>query len=290
MANARLFCLYGIADSSASMRRWSTSSPEWLETRIVELPGHGYLTKGLPPCSVKVPEPLKSPELEDQRSEWVRGLTDQIEHLLVDEKQDTVPYAIYGFSFGAMMAYLICEELESRGLPPPLALFACGRGAPHVIPFSFQLQQQLQLWNNEQILEFIGSKMEPRTSTISDNRRERISSLFRCGMLFSCLHAGDESDESFLDSIDLLWDDADTPVPFASNLPQVVCPVISITGSLDTTWPPLLVEKWCDSTQQHYQHHCIDGFPHSNLMNAAETRDIVFKELARLVQKSITTS
>ena len=41
------------------------------------------------------------------------------------------PYAIFGHSMGALLAYGLAGEMARRGAPPPCLLFVSGRGAPH---------------------------------------------------------------------------------------------------------------------------------------------------------------
>lgn len=42
------------------------------------------------------------------------------------------PFALYGHSLGAWIAYELAQELASRGSPPPLALFVAGVRAPQL--------------------------------------------------------------------------------------------------------------------------------------------------------------
>ena len=288
-ARVRLFCFYGVADSAVSMRKWVAAAPQWLEARVVELPGHGFLTDGLPSCSKRVSEPLSMREIEEQRHEFVKSLADQVEPLLVNESGQHIPYSFYGFSLGALNAYLLCQELQKRKIPPPLVLFACGRGAPLAIPYCTELQQDMQLWDEEQMLDYVETRLGLMTSNIQDNRRERMSSLFRCGMLFSCIYAGDEpacsETQDLGGSADILWDENDMPVPFANNAPVLNCSVVSITGSLDTTWPPRLVERWRDVCGATYRHYCF-SLAHAQLMNSDQTREVVFDELIRFAVRN----
>jgi len=41
-ARVRLFALYGVADVAMSLQPWIDRAPEWLEVRLVDLPGHGF--------------------------------------------------------------------------------------------------------------------------------------------------------------------------------------------------------------------------------------------------------
>ena len=98
-ARVRLFCFYGVADASTSMRKWVTTAPDWLEIRIVELPGHGYLSEGLPPCAYRCSELCTNHELNNQLSEWIKSMADQLEIFILDKRQSAVPYSLYSFAF-----------------------------------------------------------------------------------------------------------------------------------------------------------------------------------------------
>jgi medium-chain acyl-[acyl-carrier-protein] hydrolase len=43
-----------------------------------------------------------------------------------------LPFALFGHSMGALLAYEVALRLRDRGLPQPLALVVSGRRAPHV--------------------------------------------------------------------------------------------------------------------------------------------------------------
>ena len=59
----------------------------------------------------------------------VDGLADAIFHVLELEPDTGQPYALFGHSMGAMVAYELALRLEDAGRPP-LRLFASGRRAP----------------------------------------------------------------------------------------------------------------------------------------------------------------
>ena len=114
-ARVRLFLLYGIGDSTTSMRKWGSKAPPWLEVRAIEVPGHGYRAdEALPLYSERnLDTPLSKAQLEQLRSDWVRAIADDMQPLLGSHTS----YAIYGFSLGALIAYELCRELERRGAP-----------------------------------------------------------------------------------------------------------------------------------------------------------------------------
>lgn len=291
----RLFCFYGVADSSTSMRTWTQSTtttvPSWIDVRIVELPGHGYLAKDQEflPCASRREsslQPVSNKELNKQFSKWISWVADDMEPLI----QDSTPFSMYGFSFGALLAYHVCLELERRGHPPPLVFVASGRGAPHAAIHSDKLQQDLQTWQDDQVLGFLSS-IGFDTTSIPEKRRARAAKLYRCGMILSGLYVGKV--KSSVNVTGNLWDqhhsNNDTTattfssVPHADGYPLLNCPVVSVTGSLDTIWPPSLVERWSDMTLKEYHHVCFEGISHEKLMNAQETKQFVFKKIAQIM-------
>ena len=175
-ANVRLLALYGVGDQSTSLRTWVSKAPAWCETRLLELPGHGYRAdEPLPPCAARRDAPVPPSALEEQRAAWVASLADEVAPLL-DQ-----PYAFYGFSFGALLLYELCLELDRRGAPPPLALVASGRGAPHAVSFSRQRLADVQSYSDEQVLEYFATAFGLSSEKIAPSVRERAASLFaRC--------------------------------------------------------------------------------------------------------------
>ncbi|CAK8714635.1 hypothetical protein GKODMF_06220 [Candidatus Electrothrix gigas] len=84
-------------------------APSWLTLIPTDLPGHGR----------RFSEPL----LTD-----IHAIVDDLFLQLSHEM--TEPYAVYGHSFGAVLAYLLCRKTIAQGLPVPLHLFVSGRRSP----------------------------------------------------------------------------------------------------------------------------------------------------------------
>ena len=182
-ARVRLFCLYGVADSSTSLRKWISSAPEWLEVRLLELAGHGYRAdEELPLCAERVLDapPSTGATLALQRDAWVCALADEVESLLAAQP-DGSPYALYGFSFGALLSYELCRELAKRGSPAPLALVTSGRGAPHAVTFSTGRLGEVQTMSEEEVLAYFGTAFGVKVEKIAPSVRPRAAALFRCG-------------------------------------------------------------------------------------------------------------
>lgn len=105
-----VFCLPFAGGSRYSYNTFKKISSD-LNFIQIELPGRGARHK----------EPLKTN---------IDAITDDLLSQL-DGKLDG-PYALFGHSMGALMIYLLAKEIQSRGLPAPIHLFASGSGGPSI--------------------------------------------------------------------------------------------------------------------------------------------------------------
>ena len=135
-ARVRLIALYGTGHDATHLASWQTSCPPWLEMRVVELPGHGARSNEAL-WSLATPKPTERDWSDAQlnsavvaeRAAFVATVVGSIKPLV----EGGEPYALYGFSSGALLSYLIALELGRRRLPTPFRLFVCGRAAPHCV-------------------------------------------------------------------------------------------------------------------------------------------------------------
>ncbi|MCA1453650.1 thioesterase [Bradyrhizobium sp. BRP22] len=107
----RLFCLPYSGGSAMVYARWRRLLPSWIEVQPVEWPGRG----------ARMDEPLATDP---------RKLAEQLAselHAQVDR-----PYALFGHSLGALVAFELAHSLLDRGAPVPVILFASGTEAPAV--------------------------------------------------------------------------------------------------------------------------------------------------------------
>jgi len=111
VAAARLFCLPYSGASAMIYARWRRLLPSWLAVQPVELPGRG----------TRMAEPLGTDP-------------HRLAEALADEIRDGLdgPYALFGHSLGALLAFELAHALLDRGAPAPLVLFASGTEAPAV--------------------------------------------------------------------------------------------------------------------------------------------------------------
>lgn len=105
----RLLCFPYAGASAMLYLRWRRKLPSWLHIRPVELPGRGS----------RLLEPLASDweKLIDGLAEEIVGETDR-------------PYALFGHSLGALLAFETAHKLQMLGLPSARALIVSGTHAP----------------------------------------------------------------------------------------------------------------------------------------------------------------
>ncbi|WDD92375.1 thioesterase domain-containing protein [Burkholderia sp. FERM BP-3421] len=106
-----LYCFHHAGGSAASYNGWCTTWPAGSRLRFVELPGRPG-----------APEPLPFTEVEALMPPLLRAFLDQHE-------TDT-PYAFYGHSLGALVAYRLTRALLAHGHAGPALLAVSGRRAP----------------------------------------------------------------------------------------------------------------------------------------------------------------
>ncbi|MGW1216655.1 thioesterase II family protein [Streptomyces sp. NPDC002499] len=105
----RLFVLHHAGGSHLLYRTWPAGLPDTWDVRLLDAPGHGHL--------------LDLPRITD--------VGDLAEFLLRDIGPDPAcPYALFGHSMGAVLAYEITRRLVDRGLPAPVWIGVSAHAAP----------------------------------------------------------------------------------------------------------------------------------------------------------------
>lgn len=107
----RLLCLPYSGGSAMVYARWRRLLPSWIDVRPVEWPGRG----------ARMDEPLATDP---------RALAAQLAGEL--DTQLNGPYALFGHSLGAVIAFELAHGLLDRGAAAPAILFASGTEAPAV--------------------------------------------------------------------------------------------------------------------------------------------------------------
>lgn len=107
----RLFCFPYAGGSAEVYRNWQRWFPDRVDVCLVHLPGRGRRMK----------EPAFT-----QAAPLAKAIVDRI----VDEIN--VPYALYGHSMGAMIAFEVAREISHRRCASPQHLFVSGSRAPQL--------------------------------------------------------------------------------------------------------------------------------------------------------------
>lgn len=107
-AETRLYAVPYAGSGSGAYRSWcATLAKKGVEATPVRLPGR----------ETRLAEP---PDIHPE--ELVEAVAADIDR----------PYALFGHSLGARLAFEVCRGLAKRGAPPPVHLFVSGSPAPHL--------------------------------------------------------------------------------------------------------------------------------------------------------------
>lgn len=267
LARCRLLMFYGVADAAASLAPWQSEAPEWLEARVVELPGHGFRATE-PVC---LGDPLESMDRELIHTELrtlASRLADEISPLI-----SSAPYMLFGFSFGAMVAFAVADELRRRACRQPLVLLVAGRGAPHCV---FMKQTELELLATgraEEVLRWMGENWGGVNFTVlPPSRLPRAAQLFRSGGLLGGVPMGGA------------WEGDDGMLPAHVASPAALdVPIFAVGSSADRLWPAKLNHQWGQMTTRGFSLIALHGIEHNQLMNNPDLRKAVLREAAATI-------
>jgi len=105
-----LFCLPYSGASASIYYQWQRELPHWLTVCPVELPGRG----------MRMDEPLQT-----NMAVLVEQLAEEVSQRIGNQ-----PYAVFGHSLGAILAFELVRRLINIGATTPVTLFVSGTSAP----------------------------------------------------------------------------------------------------------------------------------------------------------------
>ncbi|SFP69316.1 Thioesterase domain-containing protein [Actinomadura madurae] len=109
-AGLRLICVPHGGGGAGAFLGWAELLPSAVELLAVQYPGRGD--------RLADPVPRAMAELVTELTDAIAAVADR-------------PYALFGHSMGATVAYEVAQEARRRGLPGPVHLVASAREAPH---------------------------------------------------------------------------------------------------------------------------------------------------------------
>lgn len=110
-AKLKLFCFPYAGGNSQTYRVWPFKLPETVEVHAVNLPGRG-------------------PRLREAPFTRLTPLVDEIAEAIVPELDR--PFAFFGHSMGALIAFELAHKLRKQNQPSPVHLIVSGRRAPQL--------------------------------------------------------------------------------------------------------------------------------------------------------------
>ncbi len=111
-ASLRLFCFPFAGGAAHVFRPWVTAFPPTIEVCPLQPPGRWTR--------------LKEPPFREMRP-MVLSVVDAFQAEFVER-----PYALFGYSVGALVAFEVAREVRRRGLRAPALLIVGARSAPHL--------------------------------------------------------------------------------------------------------------------------------------------------------------
>ncbi|AOI68043.1 hypothetical protein WI73_21140 [Burkholderia ubonensis] len=116
----RLVCFHHAGSSAACFAAWHAGLPDWIDVYAAQLPrayrfdeAAGHAAHDTTPRALL--------------DTWIDALLEA----LVSNVAGSAPFAFYGHSLGALVAYELVCALRRAGEPLPVALAVSGRRAPH---------------------------------------------------------------------------------------------------------------------------------------------------------------
>lgn len=107
----RVFCFPFAGGGASAYRRWSALLPESIDVRAVQMPGRETRVREAPLVGMAA-----------VIASVVPAIVDHLDR----------PFALFGHSLGALVAFEVARELRRRRLAMPIHLFASAIAAPHV--------------------------------------------------------------------------------------------------------------------------------------------------------------
>lgn len=206
----RLFCFPHAGGGARFFRPWSTALGPDVQVCPIVLPGR---------------ESRKREQPHTRIGPLVAELAGALEPYL------DRPFAFFGHSLGALVAYETVYSLTRAGLPEPGLLIASGRRAPHLAPRSSALHRLPRD-------RFVAHLLALGGTPAGSDRRRQVLDLF-----LPMLRADYEVNETYE----------------PSGAGPLTCPVAAYHGREDPVATPAQVDAWRDTTTGPFRLRLLPG-------------------------------
>jgi medium-chain acyl-[acyl-carrier-protein] hydrolase len=230
-ATVRLFCLPYAGGSAAIFRNWSRSLPGFIEVCPIQLPGRGERFGEQPFTSMNL-------------------LVDAIEPAIVSWLDK--PFAFFGHSMGARIAYELSHKLRSGRRLEPKHLFVSARSAPQLAidtPLTFNLPER----------DFLDG-----IRRLNGTPRELLANPELMEMMLPLLRADFELIET---------------VPYLER-PHLTCPVTALGGTADQDVLPAHLEAWGELSSGKFRMRMFPGDHFFLGTHESEVVQVIAEQLA----------
>ncbi len=208
-AGVRLFCLPFAGGSAVVFHPWPAGLPS-LEVCAVELPGRGSRFSERPMSDLK---------------RLVAALATGIMPYL------DKPYALFGYSLGAVIAFELAQHLRHHALPAPVQLLVAARRAPHLADIRPPIYNLPEAQFLREIHKYNGTPM-----TVFQDPDLR-------ALFLPVLRADFQITDTYICS-------ADDPLD---------CPITAFGGLQDETVSQQALGEWGQYTRSHFALHMFEG-------------------------------
>ena len=209
-AAVRLLCLPHAGGGVAAFRTWSRALPEWIEVRAVQLPGR----------DARIREPL---------ARDLGTLVEELAGALAPATEE--PFALYGHSMGALLAFELTRRLERAAGPAPVHLFVAGYGAPHRHPS----RSRLHLLSHDEVVDDLRrAGVTPEPVMRDRGLMELLVPVIQADIAMCVGHGRTEAD-------------------------TVATPISAFAGAADTVVAPAGLARWGELTTGTFRLRVLDG-------------------------------
>ena len=198
-ARVRLFCFPHGGGGAQAYRSWPNELPDWIEVVAIQPPGRGAR--------------LREPVISDMKA-MIREAAGAIRSAIDG------PYAIFGHSVGALVAFEVARELQATGAASPIRVFLSGYAGP--VAHDNADSAGPHLASDDELLSFLDDLGQSAIhSAMSDELREMVLTSVRADFQLAATHE-------------------------VTATPQLSVPVSLLGGEDDSTVPPSALRAWTD--------------------------------------------